>query len=180
MKVGENYPSNNAQISPCCHEIASMNQDNNTLVLRRRFSPDPADHGITGTRCSLANGLEIAVVVVSQQVGDSEQFTATDSHNALFLQALYRDKLARQIVIYLRDYAFSGDTLEGVSRWLVKQLRVSECVNDVHRALVQLGNEGLVYQRTTPAGRTLFFANMCADTCDAVEDKHQFEEREIR
>lgn len=178
MKVGESYPNNNVQISRRYHAIAAMNQDNNTRVLRHRFSPDPSNHAITGTRCFLANGLEIAVVI-SQKVGDIEQFTATDSHNALFFQALYRDKLARQIIAYLREYAFSGDTLEGVSRRLVKQQRVSECVNDVHRTLVQLGNEGLVYERTTPDGRTLFFANMHADKCDAVEDKNGFGGGEI-
>jgi hypothetical protein len=156
-----------------------MNQDNNTRVLRDRFSPDPSNHAMTGTRCSLANGLEIAVVVISQK-GDIAQFTASDSPNPLFLQALYRDKLARQIVAYLRDYAFSGDTLEGVSWGLAKQQRVSECVNDVHRALVQLGNEGLVCERTTPDGRTLFFANMHADECDTVEDKYGCGEGEIR
>jgi hypothetical protein len=157
-----------------------MNQDNNTRVLHHRFSPGPSNHAIKGTRCSLANGLEIAVVVISQKVGDIEQFTANDSHNALFFQALYRDKLARQIVAYLREYAFSGDTLEGISRWWVKQQRVSECVNDVHRALVQLGNEGLVYERTMPDGRTLFFANMLADKCEEVEDKNGFGAGEIR
>jgi hypothetical protein len=147
-----------------------MNQDKNTRVLHDRFSPDASDHAITGTRCSLANGLEIAVVVISQQVSDIEQFTATDSHNSLSFQALYRDTLALQIVAYLRDYAFSGDTLEGVSRWLAKRQRVGECVNDVHGALVQLGNEGLVNERTTLGGRTLFFANLDADKYDAVEN----------
>ena len=160
MKVGENYPSKSARISPRNHAIATMNQDKNTRVLRHDFSPDPDDRAITGTRCSLANGLEIAVVVVSQKAGDLEQFTTTDSHHALFSQALYRDKLAGQVIAYLREYAFSGDTLEGVSRGLVKQQRVGECVDDVHRALMQLGNEGLVCERATPDGRTLFFANM--------------------
>ena len=72
---------------------------------------------------------------------------------------MYDKELARQIVAYLRDHPFSGDTLEGVSRWWLKQQRLSECVSDVQQALVRLGNEGLIYERTTPDGRTLFFAN---------------------
>jgi len=84
---------------------------------------------------------------------------------------MYENDLAQQIVAYLHAHPSSGDTLEGVSRWWVKQQRVSECVNDVHRALVQLGNEGLIYERTTPDGRTLFFANRHADKFNAREDK---------
>jgi len=86
MKAGENYPSNNAQFLPCYHVITAMDQDNNTRVLQPRFSPDSSNHVITGIRCSLANGLEIAVVVMSQGVGEVEPFTATNSHNALSLQ----------------------------------------------------------------------------------------------
>ena len=83
----------------------------------------------------------------------------------MHFQTMYEDELARRIVAYLHEHPFSGDTLEGVSKWWVKQQRVSECVNDVHRALVRLGNEGRIYERPMPDGRTLFFANI-----DAVED----------
>lgn len=77
-----------------------MDQDNNNRVLPHWFSPDPSGHAITGTRCSLANGLEIAIVVISQRVGDIEEFTATDSHNeratpdgsTLFFANMHADK----------------------------------------------------------------------------------------
>ena len=79
MKAGENYPSDNAQHSPRDQRIAAMDQDNSASVLDQRFSPDSSNYTITGTRCSLANGLEIAIVVVSQTVGNIEQFTAIES-----------------------------------------------------------------------------------------------------
>lgn len=89
---------------------------------------------------------------------------------------MYDKELARQIVAYLRDHPFSGDTLEGVSKWWLKQQRVNECVSDVHQALVRLGNEGLIYERTTPDGRTLFFANKHAEEFDAVANSDGFED----
>ena len=86
---------------------------------------------------------------------------------------MYERELARQIVAYLRDHEFSGDTLEGVSRWWLKQQRISECVSDVSHALVRLGNEGLIYERTTPDGRTLFFANTHAGRFRAAENSEE-------
>ena len=125
------------------------------------------------------NGLEVAVGVVSHRVGGIKKLTASDSHNALSTQTMNEKNLARQIVAYLRDHPFSGDTLEGVSRWWVKRQRISECVSEVHQALVRLGNEGLIYERRTPDGRTMFFANTHADRFDAV-DPNGFEEGEIQ
>ena len=91
---------------------------------------------------------------------------------------MYDKELARQIVAYLRDHPFSGDTLEGVSRWWLKQQRLNECVSDVHQALVRLGNEGLIHERTTPDGRTLFFANTQAEEFDALQKRSAFDEEE--
>lgn len=43
-------------------------------------------------------------------------------------------------------------------------------IGQMNRALVRLGNEGLVYERTTPDRRTLFFAKTHSDKFDAVEN----------
>ena len=90
---------------------------------------------------------------------------------------MYERELAQQIVAYLRNHAFAGDTLEGVSRWWLKQQLITECVSEVHHALVQLGNEGLISERTTADGRTLFFANT-RGRFDEVENS-SFEEGNI-
>lgn len=177
MRPGEIYPSKNAQLLAPCHAIASMDQGINTRVLRRRFSVEPSDHAITGTLCALPDGLQIAVAVTPK--GGKQKLTATETYNALFFQAMYEKKLARQIVAYLRNHPFSGDTLEGVSRWWLKQQRLTESVSEVHQALVRLGNEGLIYERATPDGRTLFFARTHAEEFDVVENGNGFEEGEV-
>jgi hypothetical protein len=170
MGPGENYPSDNAQVLTCRDAIAAIKQGNKTRVLRRRFSVDRSSPTITGTLCGLTDGLAIAVAIDSHRLVAIKNLTATDSHHALVYQTMYEKTLARQIVAYLREHPLSGDTLEGVSRWWIKKQCITECVRDVHQALVRLGNEGLVHERATPDGRTLFFANVHAEELDVVEN----------
>lgn len=177
MGPGENYPSNNSQLLTRYHAIAAMDQENNTRFLRGCFSLGPSNPVITGTSCALTTGIPIAVDAMGQRIEANKHLTAGNSHNAV--QTMYKKELARQIVAYLRDHPFSGDTLEGVSRWWVKQQCLSECVSDVHQALMRLGNEGLIHERTMPDGRTLFFANIHAEEDDAVEISDGFEEGQI-
>jgi hypothetical protein len=73
-----------------------MDHDKNTPVLQHGSSLDGSNHVITGTRCVLANGLEIAIVVVSQTVGDIDEFTTIDSPHALSLQTMYEDRLVNK------------------------------------------------------------------------------------
>ena len=177
-RPGEIYPSNNAQVWTLYHAIAAMDQENNTRFLRGCFSPGPSNHVITGTSRELTNGIPIAIELSSHGVESHKHLTASNSPNAV--QAMYKKELARQIVAYLRDHPFSGDTLEGVSRWWLKQQSLSECVSDVHQALIKLGNEGLIHERTMPDGRTLFFANIHTEEDDAVQIIDGFEEGQIQ
>ena len=191
MRPGETTPRKNAQLLTRYRAIAAIDQDNNTRVLRHHFSVDPYNHAITGTSRVLTNGLQVAEAVSGQRLvgplgkghvsrkGAKKTRLATRSHNSLSFKTMYQKELARQVVAYLRHHPLSGDTLEGVSRWWLKQQPLTECVSDVHQAVVRLENEGLIYERATPDGRTLFFANLHAEKLDVVENGNDFEEGEI-
>ena len=175
MQPGENYPSTSAQLPARYQAIPEKEQGNNTLILHRGFLVGPSGPANTGSSRALTTGLRIAVAAISQR-GAKKNLTAIESYNALFFQAMYEKKLARQIVAYLRNHPFSGDTLEGVSRWWLKQQRLTESISEVHQALVRLGNEGLIYERATPDGRTLFFARTHTEEFDVVENRNGFDE----
>ena len=179
-RPGEIYPTNNVQLLKLYHAIAALDQENNTRFLISRCPLEASHHVITRSSCVSTNGIPIAIDLISQWVEAHKHLTANNSPNAA--QAMYKKELARQIVAYLRDHPFSGDTLEGVSRWWLKQQSLSECVSDVHQALVGLGNEGLIHERTMPDGRTLFFANIHAEEedDDAVDIINAVEEGQIQ
>lgn len=84
-------------------------------------------------------------------------------------------KIAREILAYLRDHPLSGDTVEGVSKWWLMQQRINESVNSIQQVLSHLERAGLIYERTMPGGRTLYFANRQPDTADPVRGESDLE-----
>jgi Fe2+ or Zn2+ uptake regulation protein len=63
----------------------------------------------------------------------------------------------RQIQTYLEEHPAAGDTLEGIAMWWFQRQRVSETVTDVYQALQELKASGMVLERKTPDGKTLYF-----------------------
>lgn len=67
-------------------------------------------------------------------------------------------KVAEQILRYLGEHPQACDTLEGVVRWWVMQQQLSESVELVQAALMQLEAEGAVTEQQLADGRTLYLA----------------------
>lgn len=80
---------------------------------------------------------------------------------------MYDKKIEQEILTYLRDHPFSGDTVEGVSKWWLLQQRINESIHAVQEVLSHLEKAGLIYERTMPDGRTLYFASAELDTWDS-------------
>ncbi len=80
-----------------------------------------------------------------------------------------REKIAQEIVDYLREHPRGGDTLAGISKWWVMRQRISESVKTVSRVLEQLGKEGIVYERILADGKVVYFANTGPDSPEPFE-----------
>lgn len=63
----------------------------------------------------------------------------------------------RQIQSYLEEHPAACDTLEGIVMWWLQRQRVNETVTDVYQALQELKASGMVLERKTPDGKTLYF-----------------------
>lgn len=63
----------------------------------------------------------------------------------------------RQIQSYLEEQPAAGDTLEGISTWWIQRQRVNETVTSVYEALQELKASGMVLERKTPDGKTIYF-----------------------
>lgn len=74
------------------------------------------------------------------------------------------EKIARNILVYLQEHPGSCDTVEGISRWWLLRQRISESVETVRQALERLAQEGLVCERRTADGQTVYFARTQAAT----------------
>jgi Fe2+ or Zn2+ uptake regulation protein len=68
-------------------------------------------------------------------------------------------KIAGDVLDYLREHPGAADTLEGIATWWVQTKLVSESVDTVYSVLQSLKSEGLVSEKKTPDGRTLYFRN---------------------
>lgn len=68
-------------------------------------------------------------------------------------------KIADDVLDYLRAHPGAADTLEGIATWWVQTKAVSESVDIVYRVLQALKFEGLIAEKKTPDGRTLYFRN---------------------
>ena len=88
---------------------------------------------------------------------------------------MHGKKIEKEILAYLRDHPLSGDSVEGVSKWWLMPQRINESVNAVQQVLTHLEKAGLIYERTMPDGRTLYFANTQADAWEAVKSENDSE-----
>jgi hypothetical protein len=66
-------------------------------------------------------------------------------------------KLAQQILDYLERRSAAGDTLEGIASWWIQYQRVSESVTIVYQALQELRACGVVLERKSFDGKTLYY-----------------------
>jgi Fe2+ or Zn2+ uptake regulation protein len=84
---------------------------------------------------------------------------------------MYDEKLAREILSYLREHPHSGDSVEGISRWWVMRQRISESVYAVLQVLEHLQRVGLISEHRMADGRNLYFANTNPHTTelDAIQ-----------
>ena len=72
---------------------------------------------------------------------------------------MYDEKLAREIISYLREHPHSGDSVEGISRWWVMRQRINESIYAVRQVLEHLQGAGLIHERRMADGRSVYFAN---------------------
>lgn len=66
------------------------------------------------------------------------------------------NETVRQIQSYLEEHPAACDTLEGIVMWWFQRQRVNETVTDVYQALQALKASGMVLERKTPDGKTLY------------------------
>lgn len=64
----------------------------------------------------------------------------------------------QEIIEYLQQHPGSGDTAEGIVRWWVLRHRLNQAADSVHHVLEQLVEMGVVYERRTAGGQTIYFA----------------------
>lgn len=88
---------------------------------------------------------------------------------------MYDEKLAREILSYLREHPHSGDSVEGISRWWVMRQRISESIYVVRQVLEHLERVGLISERTIADGRSVYFANINHDTTELDANHIDFE-----
>jgi hypothetical protein len=88
---------------------------------------------------------------------------------------MYDEKLAREILSYLREHPHSGDSVEGISRWWVMRQRISESIYGVRQVLEHLQRSGFISERRMVDGRSVYFANTNPDTTELDANQIDFE-----
>ncbi len=88
---------------------------------------------------------------------------------------MYDEKLAREIISYLREHPHSGDSVEGISRWWVMRQRINESIYAVRQVLEHLQGAGLIHERRMADGRSVYFANNKPDTHELDVNEIDFE-----
>jgi uncharacterized protein YigA (DUF484 family) len=63
------------------------------------------------------------------------------------------DEIAQDILNYLRSHPEASDTLEGITKWWLIRLRVSDTTEVVRRALERLRDQGLIRERRLAGGK---------------------------
>jgi hypothetical protein len=71
---------------------------------------------------------------------------------------MYNEKMADEIMAYLRENPYAGDSVEGISRWWLMQQRISESIKAVQEVIEHLHNIGFLYERRMASGRKVYFA----------------------
>jgi len=89
---------------------------------------------------------------------------------------MYDEKIAREILSYLREHPHSGDSVEGISLWWVMRQRISESIYAVRQVLEHLHSAGLISERRMADGRSVYFANTNLDTTELDLNQIDFEE----
>ena len=89
---------------------------------------------------------------------------------------MYDEKLAREIISYLREHPHSGDSVEGISRWWVMRQRIQESIYAVRQVLDHLEGAGLIHERRMADGRSVYFANHNPDLTELDVNQIDFEE----
>jgi len=78
----------------------------------------------------------------------------------ILLESMIDDDSIRQLVTgYLREHPHAGDTLEGIMQWWMFRQQLDDPSAAVQRVLEQLKETGVVYERKTTSGRTLYLAS---------------------
>ena len=88
---------------------------------------------------------------------------------------MYDQKLAREILSYLREHPHSGDSVEGISRWWVMRQRISESIYAVQQVLEYLLRVGLISERRMADGGSVYFANTNLGTTELDTNQIDFE-----
>ncbi|HEX5604760.1 MAG TPA: hypothetical protein VFX63_19500 [Pyrinomonadaceae bacterium] len=71
---------------------------------------------------------------------------------------MYDEKMAREIMAYLRENPYAGDSVEGISKWWLMRQRITETLEAVQQVLEHLRSTGFLYERRMANGRKVYFA----------------------
>jgi hypothetical protein len=88
---------------------------------------------------------------------------------------MYDEKIAREIMGYFREHPYSGDSVEGISRWWLMQQRISESLEVVQQVLEHLNEIGFLYERKTADGHSIYFAANHPDASAPIDVEKNFE-----
>jgi hypothetical protein len=66
------------------------------------------------------------------------------------------EALEQHIIEYLQEHPDACDTLEGVARWWVMSQQITERTRSVQGALDRLKSKGVLEERRSPDGQTLY------------------------
>ena len=87
---------------------------------------------------------------------------------------MYDEKMAREIMAYLRENPYSGDSIEGISRWWLMRQHITETLEAVQQVLEHLSSTGFLYERRMANGRRVYFAAH-HDAAALIENENNFE-----
>ncbi len=68
------------------------------------------------------------------------------------------DRVAAEILRYLRDHPKAADTSDGIATWRLSRQRLTEALRLVEAALSELVLRGQIHRQVTADGRTLYSA----------------------
>ena len=71
---------------------------------------------------------------------------------------MYDKQMAREIVAYLRENPYAGDSVEGISRWWLMRQRITDSIEAVQNVLEHLRKNGSLYECSLANGRKVYFA----------------------
>jgi hypothetical protein len=87
---------------------------------------------------------------------------------------MYDEKLAREIMGYLQEHPYSGDSVEGICKWWLMRQRISESLDAVQQTVEHLSRTGFLYERKLADGRRIYFFARQPDAT-AIDNEKNFE-----